>query len=232
MGGSCACTVVGRRSVSCRLPVGFMARGDSPWAATTARLAGPASAGQATAASAGAYIARAGRVSLPQIPSVATGASQLVKNRRGRCRILGAEARESGWRHWEAGVWPAAAADFARLFVVRRDHPHGPRRRRRRQSGLRGAAVAMVKPTDARCGDHSAGVPLQRQVRPVLVVVHEVLRQDPSEVLLVQDDDVVDASRRIDPTRRSTYGFCQGDCGAMSTSSIPIALTRHEKCWP
>ncbi len=80
-----------------------------------------------------------------------------------------------------------SARGFARLRMVSREHPHGPRPRRRRESALRGAAVAMVESADARRGDHSAGVPcfdrprnrcvaLQCQVRPVCVVVREVRR--------------------------------------------------------
>ncbi len=57
---------------------------------------------------------------------------------------------------------------------------------------------------DARRGDHSAGVScfdrsrnrrvaVQAQVRSVFVVVREVLRQDPTEMGLVKDDDMVEA---------------------------------------
>ena len=143
-------------------------------------------------------------MSLPRIPSAADGVARIGEVRRGSGRIQGADARESRRCHWAAGVWPAAAAEFARLFVVRRDHPHGPRPRRRRQSGPRDAAVAMVKPADAGRADHSAGVscfdrsrnrrvPVQDQVRSVFVIVREVPRQEPSQVGLAQDDDVVEA---------------------------------------
>ncbi len=46
---------------------------------------------------------------------------------------------------------------------------------------------------------------------------------------LVENDDVVEDSRRIEPIRRSTYGFCQGPWGAVSTSRTPIhfAVSRN-----
>jgi hypothetical protein len=109
-----------------------------------------------------------------------------------RCRWRCYARKDSAWKrahprrgYQEIGsaivVRCAPATKIARLRVVGRDHPHGPRQRRRRERPLRDAAVAMVQPADARRGDHSAGVScfdrprswrvaLQRQVRPIFVV--------------------------------------------------------------
>ena len=93
--------------------------------------------------------------------------------------------------------------------MLRREPPRGPRQRRRRERPLRDAAVAMVETADTGQGDHTAGVSffdrsrnrcvtLQGHVSAVLVVVRQVLRQNPAEVGFAQDDDVVQAL--------STYG--------------------------
>ena len=62
----------------------------------------------------------------------------------------------------------------------------------------------MVEATDSRFGNHSpqsswfnrsldGGVPIQREVAAVLVVIREVPGEDPPKVVLVEDDHVVEA---------------------------------------
>ena len=45
----------------------------------------------------------------------------------------------------------------------------------------------------------------------------------------VEHHKVVESSRRMEPIKRSTHGFCQGDLGAVSTSVMPSPATRWRK---
>jgi hypothetical protein len=48
--------------------------------------------------------------------------------------------------------------------------------------------------------------------------------QDPTQMRLAQDNDVVHThSRRIDPISRSAKPFCQGEAGAVGLSRMPMA---------
>ncbi len=69
---------------------------------------------------------------------------------------------------------------------------------------LRGAAVPVVQPADHRYREHTAAitrldlardrrVSIEGQMRSSFVVVHEVRSKNSSEMLLVEDDDVVQA---------------------------------------
>jgi hypothetical protein len=51
-------------------------------------------------------------------------------------------------------------------------------------------------------------------------------------VALVEDDDVVETSRRMVPITRSANGFCHGLRGAVRTSAIPMCSTRFWKAGP
>jgi hypothetical protein len=101
----------------------------------------------------------------------------------------------------------------------------------------------MMRPADHREGDdlpailglalaELGGVLAECEVGPGSVIVLEALPQDAPQVLLSENDDVVEESRRMVPITRSQYGFCHGDCGAVRTCSIPIARTRRAKSAP
>src|SRR5437870_4672194 len=64
------------------------------------------------------------------------------------------------------------------------------------------------------------------------MVVGEVVPQPATQVGLVEHHHVARHSRRRVPIRRSTYGFCQGDRGAVLTSRIPMAWARLENTTP
>ncbi len=71
----------------------------------------------------------------------------------------------------------------------------------------------------------------QSQMRARAVIIGDVRRKDPPQLRLVEDDDVVEAlsparaSRpATQPITLSAKGFCQGERGAVTTSSMPMAL--------
>jgi hypothetical protein len=64
------------------------------------------------------------------------------------------------------------------------------------------------------------------------MIVQDVRREDAPEVRHVENDHVVETFVRTDPITRSTNGFCQGDGGAVTTSSMPIDLTAAPKSSP
>jgi hypothetical protein len=85
----------------------------------------------------------------------------------------------------------------------------------------------MMQPADHREGDdvppiiglaltRFGGILIKPEVGPEPMIVLEVLAQDALQV----------------PITRSQHGFCHGDPGAVSTSSIPIARTRRTKFVP
>ena len=60
------------------------------------------------------------------------------------------------------------------------------------------------------------------------MVIFEVGFQNLRQLPFIEKDHSVQA-RRIEPTRRSTNGFCQGDLGAINFCSMPIASRRRTK---
>ncbi len=80
---------------------------------------------------------------------------------------------------------------------------------------------------------------VQRQVTSGAMIIVQVGCQDPPKMDFVKDDDRVEkfapagASRAAaQPITRSTYGDCQGDRGAVSTSVIPIPAKRSRAVFP
>lgn len=72
----------------------------------------------------------------------------------------------------------------------------------------------------------------QRQMRTGSMVVIEVRAENPPQVPFVETITWSKQSRLMDPITLSTNVFCQGDRGAVSTSSMPIAFTRDRKTVP
>ncbi len=73
---------------------------------------------------------------------------------------------------------------------------------------------------------------LQPQMSPTPMVVLQVFLEHSFEVPPIEDDHVIQASRRIEPITLSTYGFCQGDRFAVRTCLMPIADNRRVKSKP
>ncbi len=69
-------------------------------------------------------------------------------------------------------------------------------------------------------------VVVKRLMGPHRVVVGEVGAQEPAEMSLVQDEEVVEALAANRAESRSTKGFCQGERGAIRTSRILMRVTR------
>ena len=67
---------------------------------------------------------------------------------------------------------------------------------------------------------------VERQVSAGPMIVGEVRGQDASQMPLGENDDMARHSRRTEPMNRSAKGFCQGLRGAVTTSPIPMPLTR------
>jgi hypothetical protein len=72
---------------------------------------------------------------------------------------------------------------------------------------------------------------VEREVGARLMVIGKVSGQDTAKVSLAEDEHVIQALARIDPMTRSAKGFCQGLCGAVKISSIPMAVIRCRNCW-
>ncbi len=80
---------------------------------------------------------------------------------------------------------------------------------------------------------------VERQVTSGAMIIVQVGCQDPAKMDFVNDDDMIEtfapasASRAAaQPMTRSTYGDCQGDRGAVSTSMIPIPAKRSRAAFP
>ena len=73
---------------------------------------------------------------------------------------------------------------------------------------------------------------LEAEVRSTPVIVPAVRREDAPEMCLVEDDHVIKHSRRIEPIRRSTYGFCHGLASPETTSAMPMPASRRWKTSP
>jgi hypothetical protein len=100
-----------------------------------------------------------------------------------------------------------------------------------------------MKPADLRKGDDPATwrevdvsglgtVVVERLVGTHGVVAGHVGAQKPVEMSLVQDEDMGEAPRRMEPITRSTKGFCQGARGAVRTSRMSMLLTRRANASP
>jgi hypothetical protein len=76
------------------------------------------------------------------------------------------------------------------------------------------------------------GVLVEGEVRSGTVVVDEVVAQQATQMGVVKHHHVVEALAAQVPMTRSTYGFCQGDRGAVLTSWIPRECTRRENTTP
>jgi hypothetical protein len=82
----------------------------------------------------------------------------------------------------------------------------------------------MVKPTEDGLSSELAEtldrpmawrILVQGQMRSHFVVIAGISRKDPAQVGLAEDDDVIEAFRRIEPINLSACPFCQGDLGAI-----------------
>jgi len=58
------------------------------------------------------------------------------------------------------------------------------------------------------------------------VVVVEIGRKRPAQMAFVENNDVVQTLPPDRTDARSTYGFCQGERGAITTSAMSITATR------
>ena len=56
------------------------------------------------------------------------------------------------------------------------------------------------------------------------VVIVSIGSENPAQILLAQDNDVIQTLARIDPINRSAKPFCQGEAGAVGLSRIPMAM--------
>ncbi len=80
---------------------------------------------------------------------------------------------------------------------------------------------------------------VQRQVTSGAMIIVQVGCQDPPKMAFAQDDDMVetpapDSAPRAaaQPMTRATYGDCQGDRGAVSTSVIPMPAKLSRAAFP
>ena len=73
---------------------------------------------------------------------------------------------------------------------------------------------------------------VQREVRSPLVVIGEVLFEGSVQRTFVPHDEVVQALAPDGVDRPFHKGFCQGDQGAISTSSMPIASAARRNSAP
>src|SRR6266566_700053 len=106
----------------------------------------------------------------------------------------------------------------------------------RLQASLRSGSFARVKVmqaanfrnldhlTERRKLDRSADgrIFFERQMRTASFVVFEIILQNPAQPGLMENNDVIRHSRRMEPSSRSAKGFCHGDRGAARTSRMPI----------
>jgi hypothetical protein len=53
-----------------------------------------------------------------------------------------------------------------------------------------------------------------------------------TQMTLAEHDHMIKASPRIEPIRRSTLPFCQGDRGAVGLSRMPITRMRRVNASP
>jgi hypothetical protein len=98
-----------------------------------------------------------------------------------------------------------------------------------RSKRLGGVANAAPSDSDHRPGGRSPPQTelVERQMCPCPMIVGEVSRQHAAQMRFAEDDESRH-SRRMDPIRRFTYGFCHGRDGAETTAVIPMPATRWQ----
>ena len=103
----------------------------------------------------------------------------------------------------------------------------------------------MVQPTDAGQA-HDFTVPfdgsmlgrvlrqgeMRPTVGPTVVIVRDVGREDSPKVVLPEHDDVIETLPTNRTDQGSTYGFCQGERGAVTTCSMPMFFTQPRNTAP
>jgi hypothetical protein len=98
----------------------------------------------------------------------------------------------------------------------------------------------MVTPIQDLQGEHPPSpldatrrcVFFQRYMRADLVVILFVRTEQVAKMLLAEYDDVIKASRRMDPISLSAHPFCQSDRAENGRSRMLIARRRRMKTWP
>jgi hypothetical protein len=70
-------------------------------------------------------------------------------------------------------------------------------------------------------GTTKRGVLFERKMGTDAIVIVGIGSEDPAQMGLAQDQDMVQASRRIEPISRSVCPFCQGERGAVGRSRMP-----------
>jgi hypothetical protein len=73
---------------------------------------------------------------------------------------------------------------------------------------------------------------VEREVGARLMVIGDVLGQDAVQVSFVQNENMVETLAPDGTDQALGEGICQGLCGAVRTSSMPMPFTRCRKCWP
>ncbi len=87
----------------------------------------------------------------------------------------------------------------------------------------RPAGTRLRRPSRAARRTGHGTVVLQRLVSARIMVVGDVAAENSAVMLLIEDHKTWSRhSRRMEPISRSQNGFCQGEWGAVLTSSIPI----------
>jgi hypothetical protein len=100
-----------------------------------------------------------------------------------------------------------------------------------RQRDVRSGGADLGECHDLACAgwldpSRGRGVLAEREARARAVVVREVRLEDRAQVGFAEDDDVVEAVAANGAMRRSANGFCQGECVAVFTSSMPSPTIR------
>jgi hypothetical protein len=72
----------------------------------------------------------------------------------------------------------------------------------------------------------------ERNVSSHFIIIGGILRKNSSKVIFAGYDHMIRHSGRIDPIKRSTYPFCQGERNEVGWSRMPIARTRALNATP
>ena len=86
------------------------------------------------------------------------------------------------------------------------------------------SGIATMSPSPAHDWTRNRRVLVQRQVSPGPFVVANLERHQLPHARFVEHDHVIETLAPSGSNNRSTNAFCQGACGAVSTSSMPIAF--------